>query len=820
MDKRLKPIHQWFQSKNWTPWPFQEEAWQSALDGESGLISVPTGSGKTYAAFLGPLAAIASQPISGLKILYITPLRALTRDIEQAVKLPIEDLEWNITVESRMGDTSYAVKKRQKKIIPNILLTTPESLSILQADPEHYAFFKDLDYVIVDEWHELLASKRGVLLELSLSHLRSFLPSLKIWGLSATLGNLQQAAHVLLGSTLLPRIIHAKLNRPIIIDTVLPATTKELPWSGYLGLTMLPYVLKLLQEHTTTMIFTNTRSQAEIWFRNLVEKCPHFKGKIALHHSSIDKKMRHQIENALKNGEISVIVCTSSLDLGVDFPSVDRVIQIGSCKSLIRLVQRAGRASHRPMTPCHISVVPSHALELAEILAVKKGLEESNVESRIPFRMCYDVLFQHLITLAIGGGFSKAQTLKTIKTTHAYADLSLDTFDDILTHLQHGGKSLSAYPDYHKLTVDEEGIYRVTDRAITMRHRMQIGTITSDATITIKLMNGKKIGSIEENFLAQLKPNEAFSFAGKVYKVVQMADLSAYVRINKEKTKIVIPVWLGSKLPLSPSLAFYVRMIFHRFAHTHTQTDKEALSFEDALDKEAIFLEDICHIQRRISAVPTSTQLLVEVTKRKEGYHYYFYPFEGKLIHETLAALISYRMSKFQKATLQLAVSDYGFEILSSKYFPIDVLFIKSLLSMEHLLDDLQQCINIQELAKAKFREIARIAGLVFSGFPGRSKSNRQLQVSSAILFDVFMKYEHSHLLLMQAFQEVFSEQIQSDRFQQILQRLSEQEIIIKETQQLTPFSLPIYVTAMFNQISSEDLIDRLKQITSSWETS
>ena len=798
----LEPIYRWFQSRQWTPWPFQQDAWKKALEGKSGLISVPTGAGKTYAAYLGPLADIHNQQKEGLQILYLTPLRALTRDIEQALLLPIQELGWNISVESRTGDTQSSQKMRQKKKSPHVMLTTPESLSILQSDPEHRSFFSQLQYVIVDEWHELCGTKRGVLLELSLAHLRSFLPHLRTWVLSATLGNLDEVARACLGSYPY-ELIRTDLQRPVIVDSVLPPSLHHMPWAGFLGLQMLPYLISLLDPVISTMIFTNTRSQAEKWYQALCNAKPEWKDKMALHHSSIDKDERHRAENGIKDGSLSFIVCTSSLDLGVDFPNVERVVQIGSCKSIARLIQRAGRASHVPMKPCHIYMVPSHALEVAEIVAVKEALKEHVVESRTPLKMCYDVLFQHLTTLAIGGGFERQAAFSEVRSTHAFTDLDEGTFENVLDHLMYGGKSLTAYPDYQKIVL-EENRYIIKDRTIARRHKMNIGTITSDTSVQLKLLRGKTIGHVEEQFVSKLQKGEAFSFGGKVYELVLMANLSAVVRLSKKK-EWTAPIWLGSRLPLSPSLASFVRATLEKT--------------EPPRNREEQLLKEICSLQQKFSTLPKSNQCLIECAKTREGWHLFFYPFEGRLVHDALAMLVSYRLSQTYSGNFLMSATDYGFELFSYKKIELDPSLAKKLFSLENLKRDLQASHNIPELAKTRFRDIARIGGLVFQGFPSHRKTDRQIQASSGILFDVFLKYEPSHLLLQQAFEEVSHDYFQIERLETLLRRLSQVEFIIREVDRLTPLALPLFATTMWGKISPEDLAERLHQMEAKWET-
>ncbi|MGK5595339.1 MAG: ligase-associated DNA damage response DEXH box helicase [Parachlamydiaceae bacterium] len=798
---RLEAIENWFVARGWQPWQFQKAAWQASLKGQSGLICVPTGSGKTYAAYLGPLAAI-DHDLQGLQILYLTPLRSLTRDIERALRLPVTELNWQVSVESRTGDTATYRKTKQKKKMPHVLLTTPESLSLLQTDPEHRAFFKHLKYVIVDEWHELMGTKRGVLLELSLAHLKSFLPHLTVWGLSATLGNLNEAAKVL---TKDPILIEADFERPIILDSILPSNVFKLPWAGYSGLSMQEQVIHQLDPSQSTLIFTNTRSQTERWYQALMTAKPEWEKILAIHHSSLDKKTRIEVEEGIKQGHLRIVVCTSSLDLGVDFPMVNQVIQIGSCKSLARLIQRAGRASHQPMQPCQIKIVPTHALEIVEILALREALNQNAIEKKEPLINCYDVLFQHLTTIAIGGGFKKEEMFSEIVSTHAFASFTFSQFEDVLNHLINGG-SLEVYPDFHKL-VEEHDLYTVKDRNIALRHRMNIGTINSDTHVQLQLLNGKPVGSIEEHFLASLKPRESFSFGGKTYELVQLNSLAATIRKSKSK-EVRAPIWLGSKLPFSPSLAYYVRDRFHQFT-----LDKSPSSAEEQLFAE------ICHLQQRYSEVPQIGQCLIETARTKEGWHYFFYPFEGSSTHEVLATLLAYRLSRQLKATVYTATNDYGFELVSSKTLNINVEVIRQSFSSHHFLDDLRSSLNMNGLAKVQFRDIARIGGLVFPGYPTKRKTHRQLQMSSSLLFEIFLKYEPKHLLLQQAFDEVMHEHFHLQGLENVLNRLSRSELILTELKTLSPLALPLYASSLSGLISSESLKDRVLQLIHNWKS-
>ncbi len=798
----MQKILNWYAHKGWQPLSFQLEAWEAYRQGMSGLISVPTGAGKTYAAFLGPLQTLIENPAANLKILYITPLKALARDLEIALRKPIDDLNLPFKVEIRTGDTAYSRRLKQLKTPPQIVITTPESLSLLLSDPHSISLLSDLDCIIGDEWHELIGSKRGVMLELCLGRLKKWNPQVKLWGITATIGNLAEAAQIFVGKDRQARLITAKLPREIIIDTILPESVEKLPWAGQLGMRMLPYVLQKLDLQSTTLIFTNTRSQAERWHRALLEAHPEWQPILGLHHSSIDRKERERIEQGIKHGEIKIAICTSSLDLGVDFPSVEHVMQIGSPKSIARLIQRAGRSSHKPMTPCHISLIPTHALELAELKGYRLAVDNHIIEARHPLEKSYDVLLQHLVTCAIGGGFDKQQMLQEIRSTNAFSELTDEEWESCLLFLTQGGKALTAYPEYKKIHL-EHGLCTVTDPKIIQRHRMNIGTITSDPHVVVKLAKGTTLGIVEENFLASLNPGDHFLFGGRLLQLISYQDMTAYVRLGKSKERTAA-IWQGSRLPFSAPLGALLRQ----------SLDKPTANYP-----EAQLLDAILQQQQKLSALPNSEELLLEYIKSREGWHLFCYPFEGKLMHQGLASLLAHRLSKLQRATFTISSNDYGLELLSSSPFMLEEI-TAALFTPEHLELDIKELLNIHELAKGNFRDIARIAGLVFQGYPGSQKTNRQLQVSSSLLYEVFSKYEPDNLLLAQARKEVLEKQLELVHLKQMMQRLSNSKILLTTPKGFTPFSLPLFIERVSGHMSTETLVDRIEKIKNSWKKS
>jgi ATP-dependent Lhr-like helicase len=804
MHTALEPIVAWFKTQGWQPLPFQQETWEAFLTGKSGMIQVPTGSGKTYAAVMGAIAQMLEAPTKGLQLLYITPLRALSRDIEASIRRPIEEMGWNLRVESRTGDTSASRKTKQLKDMPEILITTPESLALMLSYPDSSKLFQSLRLVVLDEWHELLSSKRGTQVELCLSHLRRLKPELQTWAVSATLGNPQEAAQVAVGVGVAPVIVRSNLERKTVIQSILPESVDSFPWAGHLGLRMFEELVAALDIEKSTLIFTNTRAQSEKWFQALNFAVPEYTDRIALHHGSIDVQTREAIEAGLKNGSIKWVVCTSSLDLGVDFQPVERVVQIGSAKNLARLLQRAGRSAHVPEGTSEVFFLPTNALELLEISAFRDALKQGDIEVRRPLQKPYDVLIQHLITLACGDGLQPVETLTDIRKTVSYAELTDEEFGWMLEFIEKGGKSLGAYPRYRKVVL-EEGVYRVKDAQILRMHRMGIGTITSNQAIQLQYMKGKKIGTVEENFVSKLQKGDVFFFAGRQLEFFQVKDMVAYVRNTTQKSTVT-PTWGGGNLTISDTLSIHLRQ---EIAIAPTTTDK---------NPELTCLQPILKTQSRLSHLPSCDELLIECCKTREGQHLYVFPFEGRFVHEGLGFLWSYRFARQQAATFTVSVNDYGFELLAPKDYPFQDLFSPDFFSLEGLYDDIKASLNLSELTGRKFRGIAQIAGLVFKGYPSAKKTTGQLQVSSSLIYDVFTKYEPDNLLLKQAEREVLDDQLEVHRLEKTCDRLRPLKRVWQQTKRPSPFAFPLFVERLSSRLSNESLLERVERLKQQWE--
>jgi len=808
-----KVITDWLAGKELQPFAFQEEAWMQYLQGKSGLVNAPTGYGKTFSLFLAAVIDwINKHPKdyphktqNGLQLLWVTPLRALAKDLGRAMEEALQELNIPWKVGIRSGDTPIATRQQQKKQMPEVLIITPESLHLLMAQKGYATVFTHLHTVVVDEWHELLGSKRGVMVELGLSRLKGLtrkanLPPLKIWGISATIGNLEEALDVLMGTSQTnTTIIKAKLTKKIDLESVLPEEIENYPWAGHLGIKLVHRAIPIILNSKTTLIFTNTRSQCEIWYQALLRECPELAGAIALHHGSIDMELRIWVEEALHAGVLKAVVCTASLDLGVDFRPVDTVIQVGSPKGVARFLQRAGRSGHQPDAISKIYFLPTHSLELVEAAALKAAMKEDLIESRMPILLAYDVLLQYLMTLGVSDGFDAEEIQEEIAGTFCYQHITPDDWQWILSFLTTGGEALYSYDEFKKL--DRTGnFYACHSRMLALRHRLHIGTIVSDAMLKVKFMTGGYIGMIEEGFIARLQPGDTFSLGGRNLEFVMIKDMTALVRKSNAK-KTIVPSWQGGRMPLSANLGMMLRRKFN-----------EAIS-RKSKDPELIALQPLFTLQEQLSHIPKVDELLIEQINTKDGYHLFVYPFEGRLVHEVMAALLAYRISLIQPITFSMAMNDYGFELLSDQPIPVTNENVKQLFSLDNLNIELQTSVNATEMARRKFRDIAVIAGLIFQGYPGKNKAARHLQSSASLLFNVFKDYDTHNLLLRQAFNEAFFYQMEEARLRETMERIYNGNIVITFPTQLTPFCFPIKVDSMRENLTSEKLEDRVKKL-------
>lgn len=848
----------WFAARGWSPAGFQREVWQRYLDGESGLLHTPTGSGKTLAAFGGALiealqgrekaqrpvdaarvddtsdtvgtparrrrtsgagrnagrtaeqgatstTSITSAPVTSshaLKVLWITPLRALAADTVRALREPVDALGIDWQVGLRTGDATARDKRLAREGELDVLVTTPESLALLLSYPETPDRLHALRSIVVDEWHELLGTKRGVLLQLCLARLRALAPAVRVWGLSATLGNLDDARDVLLPWSPDAAIVSGATPRAMTIETLVPDEGERFPWAGHLGLSQLSRVADRVFRAGTSLLLTNTRAYAELWHQALQAVWPEDPATLALHHGSLDPALRADVEAGLRDGRLRCVVATSSLDLGVDFPAVDQVFQLGSPKGTARLLQRAGRAKHRPGESGHVVCIPTHMLELVEFAAVRAAIGDGEVEARRPPRMSLDVLAQHCVTLALGGGFDADALLHEVRGTHAFAGLADEAWQSVLDFVVQGGRALEHYPDFHRVVRDDAGRYVVTDRRVATRHRLSIGTITSEGSVAVKLVRGGTLGAVEEGFVARLKPGDRFLFSGRMLQLVRLEAMTAIVQ-RAPPGEGLVPQWTGIRQPLSRELAARVERLLARPV--------------DSPEMRAV--ADLLALQSRISSLPRAGQLLVEWTRTREGAQLFLFPFAGRLANEGLAALLSLRWGRRAPNTFGYAANDYGLVLKPANRVDVDEELLRDLLSPERLYEDLRESLNLGELARRQFREIARIAGLLPPTMPGRpQKSMRQLQASSGLLYDVLQRYDPHHMLLELAEREVFAGQLEVQRLQAVLDDCASRGLLLQRPRGLTPLSFPLWAEGLRGQLSTEDWKTRVQRAASRLE--
>lgn len=844
----FRQVAAWLKKHGREPFPFQAEAWKHISRGESGLVNAPTGCGKTYSVFLGAVirfineypATWQKQQDNGLRLIWVTPLRALAKDIGRAMEEVITEMGMRWKVGIRNGDTPTSERQRQKRKMPEVLIITPESMHLLLAQKGYASLFRSLSIIAVDEWHELLGSKRGVQTELAISRLAGLgkIPAestgtseiteistenktegpeknvnreqrLSVWGISATIGNLEEAKEVLLRpviSGIRDRdissggvIVRAGMRKEAVVESVYPDEIEKYPWAGHLGIRLAKKVIPVVEGSRTTLIFINTRGMSETWYQTLLDISPEWAGLIALHHGSIEQAQRIWVEDALHDGVLKAVVCTSSLDLGVDFRPVETVVQVGSPKGVGRFLQRAGRSGHQPGERSVIHFLPTHSLELVEAAALKAAITENLIESRIPLQNSFDVLIQYLCTLAVSDGFVPKEILPEVRSTFAFRDMTDDEWGSVILFLTEGGKALQQYDEYRKVEM-ENGICRITDRRVAMRHRLHIGTIVSDAMLKVRFLSGGYVGVIEEWFISRLMPSDVFTLAGRKLEFVMIRDMTVIVRKSNAR-KSIVPSWMGGRMALSANLG---RMLRQKIEEAGTG---------DTKDPELLALQPLMQLQRELSGIPGRNELLVERIETKDGHHLFVHTFEGRLVNEAMAAILAWRLSRIRPITFSIAMNDYSFELLSDQPIPLDEGNVHELFSTKDLSADILRSVNATEMAKRKFRDIAVIGGLIFQGMPGEQKKARHLQSSASLLFSVFQEYEPQNLLLRQAYQEVFDHQMEEARLREMLERISKSRIILTYPPRLTPFSFPVKVDSMRENLSSENLEDRVRRM-------
>lgn len=834
------PVERWFVARGFVPARFQQETWSAQARGLSGLVNAPTGSGKTLAVAGGPLRDAVDDLPTAPRLLWITPLKALAEDTRRALQAAAEGVgamqaiappssstaaptrrrsktSEPLRVGLRTGDASATERARTRRGADAWTVTTPESLSLLLSHADAAATLGGLRWLVVDEWHELLGSKRGVLLQLAIARLRAICPRLQVWGVSATVGNPDEALAALCPDPADPRRPDPRTVRitdarpkPIELRTLLPDSGERFPFAGHLGLKQLPRVLQALFGAPSTLLFTNTRAQAELWHQALSSVWPEDLATLGLHHGSLDGEARRAVEHGLREGRLRCVVATSSLDLGVDFPAVAQVLQVGSPKSVARLVQRAGRSGHRPGETARVIAVPSHALEIIEYAALRRALAERRLEARPPPRLCLDVLAQHIVSCAVAQPIEAEALLAEVRGTHAYAGLSDAAWAAVLAYVETGGSALQHYPEHRRVERDAAGRLVVTDRRQQQRHRLGIGTIVADGSVSVQWLKGGRLGSVEESFIARLVPGERFLFAGRALELVQLRDMTAYVRVAKGKPTAV-PRWGGGTLPLSDTLGHGLQ------AALAAAVDRPGQG-RDAAEPELAASAGLRALQRRLSALPGPGRLLVEIIATRDGPRLFVYPFAGRHVHEGLAALVALRLGRIAPNTFGIAVNDYGFVLAphTKRGFAaldLNATMLRRALDRDRLREDLTASLNLSEMARRQFREVARIAGLLPPSLPGRvPRSLKSLQAGSALLFDVLRQHDPGHVLLAQAETDVFEAQLDATRLATALDAMAGAELVLTTPPTLTPLAFPLWAEQQRGTLSTEDWKARVER--------
>ncbi len=776
-------IAEFMRERGWRAFPFQERAWELSAAGISGLVHAPTGMGKTLAA----LGGVLDGPGGAWRVVWLTPLKALAADTVGNLR----DAAAPWTVEIRTGDSTAAAKRRQRTRLPEILVTTPESLHLLLTHPETREQAAGLRLIVVDEWHEFLSTKRGLQVELALARLRSFAPGVATWGLTATIGNLDQALAALVpdGRGVL---VAAPPRPPPDLELLLPAADVRFPWAGHLGAVQAPAVVGLIARARSTLVFTSTRAQAERWFQLLLRQRPDWVDVLAVHHGSLDRGLRADVERRLSAGELRAVVCTSALDLGIDLAPVEQVLQIGCPNSVARLLQRAGRSNHHPGGTPVIVCVPTHALEVLELEALRSLAADGYVEPRLPLAGALDVLCQWLVTIALGDdGFDPVTALAEVRRTRAYADLDDTAWAWCLAFVATGGALLARYPQHLRL-VEREGRWHAASRAIAARHRLAIGTIVGDDQVLVRFAGGGYLGMVEEGFIAGIPAGGSFTFAGRRLQLRGVRNGVAEVRLAKTGGRAPAAVWNGTRLPWSPLLGERCRELLERAV--------------------VPWLAPLIERQRQVSAVPAAGRTVIEVIAARDEHRAILHPFAGRVVHDGLGALLALRLTRAMPCTVTHASTEVSVGLHSSQPLPTDAATWRRLLDPAEAAADLREAAGAGLLARTRFRGVARVSGLTFSGPPGDDRRRRQTRISAELLHDVFVEHDPGNLLLAQARAEAW-EALAGERIAVVLAGLARDELDLRPLSELSPFAFPVWAEFIRGRTTSEAWEERVRKM-------
>ena len=773
LDKlKLEPINNWLKKNNWHFYNHQLETVTKTLQGYDVLLVAPTGGGKTLAGFLPALEDLINNqyPKNQLHTLYISPLKALTVDVHRNLLAPIQDQKLDIKVETRTGDTSSYKKARQKQAPPHMLMTTPESLALLLASPEANDYFKFLKFLIIDEIHSLVNSKRGDLLSLNLSRLETIAPKCQKLGLSATVKN-KNSVLAFLSQKNKSITINVQERSSPSIDIL--KTDIRVPWSGHMASYAIKDIYKKIINSTMSIVFVNTRAQAELVFNKLWHENEK-NLKIAIHHGSLEKEMRRKVENMMSRGLLDCVVATSSLDLGIDWGNIDLVIQIGSPKGIARFLQRIGRSNHRLNEPSRALLVPSNRFEYLECVSAISSIRENILDEINDKEGSLDVLAQHILGVACSKPFEVNELFTEIKNSWPYRNLQIKKFLEVLEFVKNGGYSLKNYDQYSKIGLNKENLYTIKNKNIRNKYRLNVGTIVESYMLKVKLGN-RTLGQVEEWFIEGLNEGDTFLFGGRILEYQYLSNNNVIVRTTKDQQP-KIPSYAGGRLPLSSELSFQVRSL---------------ISKEEKWKNLPSQISEWLRLQLKFSNIPGPEELLVETfprnIKNKKRYFLICYSFEGRNANQTLGFLISKRMQRMGYKPIGFVATEYALAIWSMNM----VEDINILLSDDIMLDDLYEWLEETPLLKKNFRDAAIISGLIERIIPGQKKTGKQIMFNSDLIFDVLKKHEPNHLLLQVARQDSYRGLIDLDRLSKFLKRIKK-NIILKKLNQISPLAIPL----------------------------
>ena len=779
----------WFASRGWRIRPHQLEMIAKAHGGRDALLIAPTGGGKTLAGFLPSLIELAGRARSdeprGVHTLYISPLKALAVDVHRNLEEPVTEMGLPITVEARTGDTSLAKRQRQREHPPDILMTTPEQLALFCAWPGSRAYFQDLSVVILDEIHAVHGSKRGDLLNLALARLQRFAPTMRRVGLSATVNDPDMLRRWLVpqppedvGRAMADLVLGAP-GAPPVVDMLI--SDGPAPWSGWTAKYAIPDVYRAIQSAQTALVFVNTRFQAELSFQMLWEinddNLP-----IALHHGSLAVEQRRRVEAAMARGDLRAVVCTSTLDLGIDWGAVDLVIQLAAPKGSARLIQRIGRANHRLDEPSRALLVPAHRFEMLECQAAREAVAANDLDGDPERIGARDILAQHVMGLACAEPFDLIQLYEELRTSAPYGSLTWEEYEQVVDFVATGGYALRTYDRFRRIVRTEDGLYKVRDGLTAQRHRMNVGAIVDTPMLSIRVasvrankkVGGRKVGEMEESYLEQLAPGDTFLFGGQVWRFEGITGLDALVTHAPADAEPKVPSWAGSKFALSTYLAARVRRMIAERDHWHV------LPLE---------VQEWLRVQDARSYIPSTDEMLLETFQRGRRCYLVCYPFDGRISHGTLAQLLTRRLERLGKRPLGFVANDYALAIWAMK--PMDDLDVDQLFQQDMLGDDLESWLDESFMMKRTFRHCAILSGLIERRLPGKEKSGRQVTFSTDLIYDALRRHQPDHLLLQCARADAATGLLDVARVARLLERIRGR-IVARPLPRVSPFAVPV----------------------------